>query len=138
MTNVDVQNVPYNRKQVNICGVLGLAMASTSKQPQLAWELMKMLIDREIEAEIAANMRSIPSRRSAAELPVWTAFPAHAGLFYGAAARAQPLTAPPNFAQVEDIMMRHIEGYLTDNLSLDAAIDGMDQELSRAMSRVRW
>jgi multiple sugar transport system substrate-binding protein len=138
MTNVDVQNVPYNRKQVNICGVLGLAMASTSKQPQLAWELMKMLIDREIEAEIAANMRSIPSRRSAAELPVWTAFPAHAGLFYGAAARAQPLTAPPNFAQVEDIMMRHIEGYLTDNLSLDAAIDGMDQELSRAMNRVRW
>jgi hypothetical protein len=83
-------------------------------------------------------MRSIPSRRSAAELPVWTAFPAHAGLFYGAAAKAQPLTAPPNFAQVEDIMMRHIEGYLTDNLSLDAAIDGMDQELSRAMNRVRW
>jgi multiple sugar transport system substrate-binding protein len=138
MTNVDVQNVPYNRKQVNICGVLGLAMTSTTKQPELAWELMKMLIDREIEAEIAANMRSIPSRRSAAELPVWRSFPAHAELFYAAAAKAQPLLAPPNFAQVEDIMMRNVEGYLTDNLSLDAAIDGMDQELSRAMSRVRW
>lgn len=138
MTNVDVQNVPFNRKQVNICGVLGLAMASSSKQPELAWELMKMLMDREIEAEIAANMRSIPSRRSAAELPVWTAFPAHAELFYGAAARAQPLLAPPNFAQVEDIMMRYIEGYLTDNLSLDATLEGMDQDLSRAMSRVRW
>jgi multiple sugar transport system substrate-binding protein len=137
-TAADVQVVPHNRKQINICGVLGLAMTSTTKNPALTWEFMKMLMDKDMENEIAGNVRSIPSRRSATMLPVWTAFPAHAAMFYDAAAKAKPLLAPPNFAQVEEIMMRHIEAYMTGNMAIDPAIDGMDSELSRAMSRVKW
>ena len=137
-TSADVQVVPYRRKQVNICGVMGLAMTRSTKNPALAWEFMKVLMDKDIENEIAGNVRSIPARRSAADLPVWTAFPQHWSLFYDAAAKAKPLTAPPNFAQVEQIMMRNIEAYLTDNREIDPTIDNMDQELSQAMSRVRW
>jgi multiple sugar transport system substrate-binding protein len=137
-TSADVQVVPYRRKQVNICGVMGLGMTRTTKNPALAWEFMKVLMDKDIENEIANNVRSIPARRSAAELPAWTAFPQHWALFYGAAAKAKPLTAPPNFAQVEQIMMRNIDAYLTGNQEIDAAIDGMDRDLSQAMSRVKW
>ncbi|MBI1779394.1 MAG: extracellular solute-binding protein [Proteobacteria bacterium] len=137
-TAADVQVVPYNRAQVNICGVMGMAMTKSTKNPALAWEFMKVLMDREYEAEVASNVRSIPSRRSAVQLPVWTAFPAHHELFYGAAAKAKPLLAPPNFAQVEEIMMRHVEAYMTGNQEIDATIDGMHEELSRAMSRVKW
>jgi len=137
-TSADVQVVPYRKKQVNICGVMGLAMTRQTKNPALAWEFMKVLMDKEIEDEIANNVRSIPARRSAAELPVWTAFPQHWSLFYGAAAKAKPLTAPPNFAQVEQIMMRNIEAYLTGNRDIDATIDGLDKELSQAMTRVKW
>ena len=99
---------------------------------------MKVLFDKEWEDEVAGNVRSIPSRRSAAELPVWLASPKHAEIFYGAAAQAKPLVAPPNFAQVEDIMMRHIDSYLTGNQEIDPTIDSMDDELSHAMSRVKW
>ena len=59
-------------------------------------------------------------------------------LFYDAAANAKPLVAPPNFAQVEEIMMRHVEAYMTGNMEIDPTIDGMDTELSRAMARVKW
>lgn len=137
-TSADVTAVPYNRKRVNICGVMGMAMTRETKNPQLAWEFMKVLLDREYMAEVAGNVRSIPSRRSAAELPVWTAFPKHYNLFYGAAAKAQPLMAPPNFAQVEQIMMRNIESYMTANQDIDTCINNMDEEMTQAMSRVRW
>jgi multiple sugar transport system substrate-binding protein len=137
-TSADVQVVPYRKKQVNICGVMGMAMTRETKNPALAWEFMKVLLDREYMAEVAGNVRSIPSRRSAAELPVWTAFPKHYQLFYGAAAKAKPLMAPPNFAQVEQIMMRNVEAYLTGNQQIDPTINNMDDELSRAMGRVKW
>ena len=41
-------------------------------------------------------------------------------------------------AEVETISMRHIEAYLTGNRQIDETIEAFDQELSRAMSRVRW
>jgi histidinol dehydrogenase len=51
---------------------------------------------QEFEAEVAGNVRSIPSRRSATLLPVWTAFPAHAAMFYDAAANAKPPIIAPS------------------------------------------
>jgi hypothetical protein len=35
-------------------------------------------------------------------------------------------------------MMRNIEAYLTGNRDIDATIDGLDKELSQAMTRVKW
>ena len=137
-TGVDVVRTPRNRTDAMICGVLGIAATTATKNPALTWEFMKVLAGKDFEEEVASNVRSIPSRRSAAELPAWLAFPPNASIFYGAAARAKPLMAPPNFAQVEDIMMRHIEAYLTGNQDIDTTIDGMDQDLSRAMARVKW
>ncbi len=137
-TAVDVVDPPRNRTNQMICGVLGIGITQATKNPALAWEFMKVLFDKEWEDEVAGNVRSIPSRRSAAELPVWLASPKHAEIFYGAAANAKPLMAPPNFAQVEDIMMRHVDSYLTGNQEIDPTIDGMDDELSHAMSRVKW
>jgi ABC-type glycerol-3-phosphate transport system substrate-binding protein len=137
-TAVDVVDPPRNRTNQMICGVLGIGITQATKNPALAWEFMKVLFDKEWEDEVAGNVRSIPSRRSAAELPVWLASPKHAEIFYGAAANAKPLMAPPNFAQVEDIIMRHVDSYLTGNQEIDPTIDGMDDELSHAMSRVKW
>jgi multiple sugar transport system substrate-binding protein len=137
-TTFDMQRFPRNRVDVAICGVLGIAMAQSSRNPELAWELLKELSGRDAQTEVANNMRSAPSRRSAAELPVWRSFPAHAEIFYNSAARAKPLVAPPNFAQVEEIMIRHLEAYLTNNVDIEHTIENMDGELARAMSRVRW
>jgi len=137
-TGVDVVRTPRNRTDAMICGVLGIAATKATQNPVLTWEFMKILADKDFEAEVANNLRSVPSRRSAADLPVWLAFPPNAPIFYGAAAKAKPLTAPPNFAQVEEIMMRHVEAYLTGNQNIDTTIDSMDQDLSRAMTRVKW
>jgi len=137
-TTIDMQRFPRNKVDVAICGVLGIGLSAASRNPELAWELLKELAGREVQTEIANNMRSAPSRRSAAELPVWRSFPPNADIFYNSAARAKPLVAPPNFAQVEEIMIRHIEAYLTNNADIERTIENMDGELSRAMSRVRW
>ena len=52
-------------------------------------------------------------------------------------AKAVPLVAPANFAQVEEILMRHVDAYLNGNSGIDATIDALDGELGRAMARVR-
>ncbi|MBN9035798.1 MAG: sugar ABC transporter substrate-binding protein [Rhizobiales bacterium] len=135
---IDVQVFPKNRTNVSIFGAGGVGVSTASKEPELAWELVKELTGKEFEDELAKNMRATPARRSSATSSPYSDFPPNAKIFYEAAATAKPLIAPPNFAQVEDIMMRHVDAYLTGNVEIDPMIDQLDEELSRAMSRVRW
>ncbi len=135
---VDVQFVPRNRSRIAIAGVGGLGITAASKNPDLAWELLKELAGQANAEQLSRDMRSIPATRSAATNATFLSFPRNAQLFYGSAALARVLVQPPNFAQVEDIMMRHVEAYLTGNQDIDPTIDALDQELSRAMARVKW
>ncbi len=133
----DVQTYPHKRADTRIMGVLGVGVSRASKEPALAWELVRELSSREYEMEMAANMRGTPARRSAATTGPFAATPRNAQLFYSSAARGVPLIAPPNFAQVEDIVMRHVDAYLNGNIEIDATIAALDAELDRAMSRIR-
>lgn len=133
----DVQTYPRKRSDTRIMGVLGVGVTRASKEPELAWELVRELSSKEYEMAMAANLRGTPSRRSAATSGPFAATPRNAQLFYSSATRSVPLVAPPNFAQVEDIMMRHVDAYLNGNSAIDPTIDALDTELARAMSRVR-
>jgi multiple sugar transport system substrate-binding protein len=135
---VDVQYCPRNSAQVAIFGVGGLGITQASKNPELAWELLKELTGKANADQLAKDMRSIPAVRSAAMSPTYLAFPPNAKIFYGSAPTAKALVQPPNFAQVEDITMRHIEAYLTGNQRIEPMLDSLDSELGRAMARVKW
>jgi multiple sugar transport system substrate-binding protein len=89
----------------------------------------------EYQQELAGSLRSIPSSRSVATTPEYLAFPDNAQIFYGSAATALPVPAPPNFAQVEEIFMRQVGSYLTDNQDLETTIAELNRELDRAMAR---
>ena len=70
-----------------------------------------------------------------ATTPEYLSFPDNAAIFYGSAATAQPVPAPPNFAQVEEIFMRQVGAYLSDNQDLATTVSDLDRELGRAMAR---
>lgn len=135
MKNVGVQIMPINKVKATVFGIGGLSITKASKNPELAWEFIKEMTGKEYQQELADSGRSIPSARSFATTPEWTAFPDNANLFYESAATAKAVAAPPNFAQVEEIFMRHFGAYMSANQDLDTTITELDSELSRAMKR---
>lgn len=137
LKNVGVQAVPNKRKKTTVFGVGGLGITRASKNPELAWELIKELTGPAAQKMYADTNRNIPALRSAASSGPFTRFPSNAALFYASAASAIPIASPSNFSEVEDIFMRNVELYLTDNVGLDAMLDRMDTELTRAMRRAQ-
>ncbi|MBL8594758.1 MAG: extracellular solute-binding protein, partial [Devosia sp.] len=135
LTNVGVQVMPVNKVKTTVFGIGGLAVTSASQNPELAWEFVKEMTGKEFQTELADSERSIPSWRSLATTDKYLSFPDNAAIFYGSAATAKPVASPPNFAQVEEMTMRHVGAYLNGNEDLDTTISGLDSELSRAMKR---
>jgi len=135
MKNVGVQIMPINKVKSTVYGIGGLSITKASQHPDLAWEFIKEMTSKEYQQELADSGRSIPSARAFATTPEWTAFPDNAKIFYESASTAQAVVAPPNFAQVEEILMRHVGTYLNNNQDLDTTISQLDSELSRAMKR---
>ncbi|GMA15321.1 ABC transporter substrate-binding protein (plasmid) [Deinococcus metallilatus] len=134
----DVAVVPRKTASNTVFGGEGNGILKTSKNPELAWEFIKELTSKQSQAELAGAGLAIPARRSAASLPAFLNFPANSGIFYGSAKTAVPIASPPNFSQVEDILMRNVTAYMTNNQTLDAALNNMDRELTRSLSRVKW
>lgn len=135
LTNVGVQIMPINKAEATVFGIGGLAITKASANPELAWEFIKEMTGKEYQQELADSQRSIPSARSMATTPEYTAFPDNAQLFYATAATAKPVPAPPNFAQIEEIVMRHLGAYFTNSQDLETTISELDRELDRAMAR---
>jgi multiple sugar transport system substrate-binding protein len=135
MTNVGVQVMPSAGVSTTVFGIGGLSITEASENPDLAWEFIKEMTGPEYQQELAGSLRSIPSSRSVATTPEYLAFPDNAQIFYGSAATALPVPAPPNFAQVEEIFMRQVGSYLTDNQDLETTIAELNRELDRAMAR---
>lgn len=135
LKNVGVQVMPISKTMTTVFGIGGLGITKASKNPELAWEFVKEMTGDEYQQELADSNRSIPSARAFATTPKYLAFPDNAKLFYDTASYAKPVAAPPNYAQVEEITMRHIGAYMTDTEDLETAISGLDSELSRAMKR---
>lgn len=132
----DVQYPPRNRVSGTVFGVGGNGITTASKHPGLAWEFIKEIAGADYQDEQATLMQAIPTLRSAATAPDYVKLPANGAIFYDSARIAKPVQAPPNFAQVESISMRHIDSYMTGNADLDDTIAGLDRELTRAMSRL--
>lgn len=135
MTNVGVQIMPIKKVATTVFGIGGLSITKASPNPELAWEFIKEMTGPEYQQELADSLRSIPSSRSVATTPKYLSFPDNAQIFYGSAATALPVPAPPNFAQVEEIFMRHVGAYLSDNQDLATTIAELKRELDRSMAK---
>jgi multiple sugar transport system substrate-binding protein len=135
LTNVGVQMMPASKVSTTVFGIGGLGITQASEKPELAWEFIKEMTGREYQQELADSLRSIPSSRSVATTPEYVSFPDNAEIFYGSAATALPVPAPPNFAELEEIFMRQVGAYLSANQDLETTVSELARELDRAMSR---
>lgn len=132
---IGVANFPRNKSENTVFGIGGVGVTTVSENQELAWEFVQELTGKVYQKELADSGVSIPSWREFATTEEWTAWPHNAKIFYESASSAIPVPSPGNFAEMEEIFMRHLEAYLTDNQSLDDTIAAMDREMNRSMKR---
>ena len=131
----DVVPWPKEATQKTVFGAAGWGISSRTKQKALAWELIQELVSEESERQAAGLGVAIPARRTLAESPEFLAHPKHADLFYKSLTHAAPVQAPPNYAEVERILMRHLGQIMADEVTPEDGLKAADQELAEAMKQ---
>jgi multiple sugar transport system substrate-binding protein len=127
---------PRKTAGTTVFGSGGWGITRQSKNPQLAWELIKDFTSFETDKAIAAVGAAIPARRSAAETPEFLAWPEHARVFYDSLLDAKPVPSPANFAEVENIFMRHMEQIMSNAVTPEQGLEQAHQELTAAMAKL--
>jgi multiple sugar transport system substrate-binding protein len=127
----DYDVLPWPRKttKATVYGGAGFGIYPASKNPDLAWELVKELTNATTQQKWATIGSATPATKKAASLPVFTAKPEHSALYYGAIEYAKPVAAPVVYNTLEPAVMR----------AMDSIIAGGDPktELGKANDEVK-
>ena len=108
----DVLPWPKNKEKATVYGAAGFGLYPGSKNPDLAWEFIKELTNATTQAKWAAIGSATPATKAAASLPVFTAPPAGADLYYGAIEYAKPVAAPGVYNTLEPAVMRAMDSIM--------------------------
>jgi multiple sugar transport system substrate-binding protein len=133
----DVLPWPKKASKSTVFGVDGWGISPKTKNPELAWELLKELAGVESQRQAAGSGVAIPARRSVAESEEFLKQPASAKLFYESLSYAQPVQAPRNYSDVERIFMRHLGTVMANEVTPENALKEAQAELSAAMESAR-
>jgi multiple sugar transport system substrate-binding protein len=136
-TDYDVQYWPGKQAHTSVFGVGGWGIPTTSKNPSLAWELLKDLCSLETMKATAKAGVAIPARRSVGESQEFISNPPNGKIFYGCLKDAKPVPSPSNFAEVEQIFMRHFTEMMSNAVMPTEAMAAAHTELSAAMANVK-
>lgn len=134
---VDIQYWPRKVSGTTVFGSGGYAITKASKNPDVAWQLMKDLTSFETDQGVVAVGTSLPARRSVAELPEFKEFPAHSEVFFGSLDDVKPIPSPPNFAEVESIFIRHMDLIMANSVTPEEGLAAAHEELSAEMAKLR-
>jgi multiple sugar transport system substrate-binding protein len=134
---MDVQYWPRKVTGTTVFGSAGWGITKACKNPELAWELIKDLTSRENDRALAAVGAAIPARRSATDVPEYKSYPPSSDVFYGSLADIKPIPSPGNFAQVEEIFMRHMGTIIAKQVTPEQGLEAAHKELSAAMAEYK-
>jgi multiple sugar transport system substrate-binding protein len=137
LTTMDVQYWPRKLSGTTVFGSGGWGITKASQNPDIAWELIKELTSRETDIALAKIGAAIPARRSATEIPEFQEFPANSEVFYGSLRDIKPVPSPANFAQVENIFMRHMDLIMSNAVTPEQGLEMAHTELTAAMAELR-
>jgi multiple sugar transport system substrate-binding protein len=134
--DMDVANVPSKVNGDTVIGFGGYGVSKTSKNPELAKELVGALTSEQTQEEEGELGGGVPGRKSAADTPGFLAFPPSAALYYQTLPHTIPVPSPANFQEVEKIFMRNYVAMMADEISIPEGVKRADQELNASFKRL--
>jgi ABC-type glycerol-3-phosphate transport system substrate-binding protein len=135
----DVQYFPRWRTQRMQYGAAGYALLRTSKMQDEAWEFIKYAARRDTLTRLFTTNQTTPARRSLLTAARYEKTgPAHWPVFYDTLDRfpdTGPIPAPPQVAEVEQVLLKHTGTALASPRSVRPALRRMQGDLEKAMER---
>jgi multiple sugar transport system substrate-binding protein len=135
--DMDVQYWPRKTAATTVFGSGGWGITKTTKNADIAWELIKELTSRENDIALATVGAAIPARKSATDVPEYKAYPKSSDVFYGSLADIKPIPSPANFAQVEEIFMRNLGTIMAKQVTPEQGLAAAHTELAAAMAELK-
>lgn len=133
----DIQYWPRKTAATSIHGIGGWGISPSSKNKDLAWELLRDLTSEATNMALSAAGASIPAWRSAAETPEYLAYPPNAKIYYESLNDTKPVPSPANFNEFESIFRRHMDEILSGDKSPEEGLKAADDELKEAMAKLQ-
>jgi multiple sugar transport system substrate-binding protein len=134
--DMDVANVPSKLNGDTVIGFGAYGVSKTSKNPELAKELVGALTSEETQKEEGELGGGVPGRKSAADSPGFLAFPPSSSLYYQSLPHTVPVPSPANFQDVEKIFMRNYVAMMADEISIPEGVKRTDRELNDSFKRL--
>ncbi|MFE1835984.1 extracellular solute-binding protein [Streptomyces sviceus] len=135
----DVQYFPRWRTQRMQFGAAGYALLRTSKRQDEAWEFIKFAARRDILMRLFETNQTTPARRSMLSADRYRETgPRHWQVFYDTLDKfpdTGPIPAPPQVAEVEQVLLKHTGTALASRRSVAPALRRMQSDLEKAMER---
>ena len=133
----DVLPWPKKASKSTVFGVDGWGISPKTKNPELAWELLKELASAESQRQAAGSGVAIPARRSAAESEEFRKQLRVRSCSTKASATLNRYRLPKNYSDVERIFMRHLGTVMANEVTPENALKEAQVELSEAMESAR-
>jgi multiple sugar transport system substrate-binding protein len=134
--DMDIANVPSKLNGDTVIGFGGYGVSKTSKNPELAKELVGALTSEETQKEEGELGGGVTGRKSAGETPGFLAFPPSAALYYQTLPHTVSVPSPANFQEAEKIFMRNYVAMMADEISIADGVKRTDQELNASFRRL--
>ncbi|MDT0345065.1 extracellular solute-binding protein [Streptomyces litchfieldiae] len=135
----DVQYFPRWRGQRHQYGAAGYALLRTSKKQDEAWEFIKYTARKDVLTELFKENQTTPARRSMVDAARYRETgPGHWQVFYDTLDRfptTGPIPAPPQVAEVEELLIKHTGTALAGPGSVRPALRRLQHDLEHAMER---
>ena len=129
--NYDVQLLPRWRTQKVQVGVGGWPIFTTSKHPEEVWKLTKFSVSEGAQKIYARTGFTTPSRRSIANSKEFlTPPPENAELYYKTLDNCVYIPSPPQYTEIESILLRFTGLILAGEMDAKDAMDAAHHAIS--------
>lgn len=137
--NYDLQYQPHRAGPLKtVAGTDGWGVSTSSKTPQDAWSVVKLLSGPDASMDMVKLGGNIPALRSVAEKPEFAEFgPANTKLFYESLDYAATVPSPTNFNIIEPILNRHYATIWNGEKSVEEALQAAHDELQPEMDKLK-
>ena len=135
----DLQYQPHRAGPLKtVAGTDGWGISGSSKAPQEAWEVVKLLSGPEASLDMVQLGGNIPALRSIAEKPEFAEYgPANTAIFYESLDFAATVPSPTNFNVIEPILNRHYATIWNGEKSVEEALQAAHDELQPEMDKLQ-
>jgi multiple sugar transport system substrate-binding protein len=134
--DMDIAIPPSKANDYTVIGFGGYGVSKTSKNQDLAKELVGELTSFETQKEEGEGGGGVPGRKSAAETPGFLAYPPSASLYYQTLPHTLPVPSPANFQEIEKIFIRNYTAMMAGEVSIADGVKRADHEINESFKRL--